>query len=312
MAEDFRVKTSWRSSGKRRRLKRIAGLEGVQAIEDLWSYCASERPDGDLSGLTDDEIADECPDWDRSGAELVAALREARLIDGEPGRYRIHDWQDHQPYVTGEAERKGTGTYAAHCRWHTGPEGKPSDACDYCKDASNATHASHDASNASHAKRNAPTYLPTYLPERDDRARGNLESGGEVEEGGDEVLTPAEIEAIGYPRYGALAGKGLIAMRKLGDVRRHELDDAMRTEGKSWAYCAKVIASMREEAAKPRAPPGAPRSRAGPGGQRSAFRDATERALAWAQEEDAKDAADRFSPPHDPPAGLLPAEGGRR
>lgn len=68
----------------------------------------------------------------------------------------------------------------------------------------------------------------------------------------DKPLAQNELEAIGFKRLGALAGGGGAAMAQLGEVYRHELDDALKTDAKSWKYVAKVIASAREQAAKPK------------------------------------------------------------
>lgn len=158
--EDFRVKTSWRTSRKRKMLRASHGVEAVLAIEDLWSYCAAERVDGVLSGLTDEDIAAEC-DWPIGDAEsLVSRLVELRLLDGVSGDYRIHDWHEHNPYVSGGRARSEKAQHAAHARWHKEQADKD---CPLCKP--NALALPDDASGMLLASSgNAPSLPPTIPP----------------------------------------------------------------------------------------------------------------------------------------------------
>lgn len=97
MAEDFRVWTSWASHWKRKRLRRALGPAGESAILCLWGYAASShnRADGDLSGLANEDIADQA-DFEGDPDTLVTTLVDCKLLDGSPGMYRIHDWESHQ------------------------------------------------------------------------------------------------------------------------------------------------------------------------------------------------------------------------
>jgi hypothetical protein len=171
--EDFRVKTSWRTSRKRRRLKRLLGADGVLAIEDLWSYCAAERTTGDLSGLTDADIEDEV-EWCGEG-DLVPALVGCGLLDGESGSYQIHDWGEHNPYVATGNPRSEQAAKAAHARWH---KGKPVSSCIYCTaDAQAMLQQCSSNADAMLIPKTAmpisktamplPTYLPTLQPTND-------------------------------------------------------------------------------------------------------------------------------------------------
>lgn len=116
--EDFRMYTSWRRHRKYRRLRRELGGDGVLAIEALWAYAADMRPDGDLSGMSADDLADEAG-WPGDPARLMAVLTssEVRLVDGEPGSWRIHDWAEHQPYVVNHGKRVTKARRAAEARW---------------------------------------------------------------------------------------------------------------------------------------------------------------------------------------------------
>jgi len=104
--DDFRVKTSWATSRKRRHVESKLGASGVVAVIDLWAYCARERTSGDLSGLTDVAIAAEAG-WQGDVTDFIAALTapDFELLDGAPGARRLHDWKDHQPWIAGHEAR---------------------------------------------------------------------------------------------------------------------------------------------------------------------------------------------------------------
>lgn len=91
------------------------------------------------------------------------------------------------------------------------------------------------------------------------------------------------MQEIGFVKYGQLGGVMISRVGKLCPIMAWEMRDAMSTNGKSWAYFAKVVESIREENAKPKPPPGQNRKQT-----RSTFRDVTEEAMKIAIEEDAK------------------------
>lgn len=170
--EDFRVKTSWRTSRKRRRLKRLLGADGVLAIEDLWSYCAAEKESGDLAGMSNDDIADEVA-WEGDPDQLVEAFVSCGLLDGGPLEYRIHDWEDHNPYVATGEGRSERAAFKAHVRWHE-MRGMEKAGCKWCEGAlpPDAAGIADDAAGnadacsgiADDAAGNAPSLLPTSQP----------------------------------------------------------------------------------------------------------------------------------------------------
>lgn len=117
MAEDFRISTSWRTNRKRKRLMRDLGPAAVIALEDLWSYAAAERTDGDLCGLSAQDIADEV-DYIEDAQALVSVLIELRLLDKTDDGYRLHNWSRRQGWVAGESARAASGRASVHKRWH--------------------------------------------------------------------------------------------------------------------------------------------------------------------------------------------------
>jgi len=73
------------------------------------------RPDGDLSGMTAEDVELAC-DWSGDEGALVAALLSVGFLDGEEGGYAIHDWAEHQPWSAGAEDRKQSSAWAALCK----------------------------------------------------------------------------------------------------------------------------------------------------------------------------------------------------
>jgi hypothetical protein len=105
--EDYRVKTGWRNHPKRKKLARRLGSDGVLALYDLWEFCAESRTDGDLTGLSDEDIG-LAVNYPGDPSELVSVLVEVGLLERETNGLNdplnglfVHDWQDHNPWVAG-------------------------------------------------------------------------------------------------------------------------------------------------------------------------------------------------------------------
>lgn len=295
MAEDIRVRTSWRSSGKRRRLKRLGGLEAVKAIEDLWLYCGAERADGDLSGLSNEEIADECPDWEGDADELVGILRRARLLDGEPGYLCIHDWWDHQPHVTHGEERAQTASANAHTRWHL--EGKhaetPKEGCPLCE--SHAPHMRPHATACEPHSDRMPAQCsipPSIHPSGDE---------GSDLRNHDEAVQVVLDARLGLSRPGPTWEKKIAAMCPMP---RQRMLDAIEVTGSeadrpNWKY----LVTCLENGAHP------PERRARGSPNRSPFAETAREMSEWAKREDANDEARGVREADVPPQGQLPPAG---
>ena len=56
MNTDFRVSVEFFAHHKTKKLKKRLGSDGVIALLQLWSYAARLRSDGDLSGMSTEEI----------------------------------------------------------------------------------------------------------------------------------------------------------------------------------------------------------------------------------------------------------------
>ena len=114
---DARLSTTLPTHPKMKKMKRALGHAGPLGIIYLFLYVAAERPSGDLSGMTDDDI-ELAFDWDGEPGAFVAAAAAVGFLDGEAGARRIHDWDDHQPWASGAKERSDSARWAAFVQRH--------------------------------------------------------------------------------------------------------------------------------------------------------------------------------------------------
>ena len=103
MTGDYRIKIGFFRHHKTKRLKKEGGADAILALLQIWEWAAEQRPDGDLSGLSAEDI-DIVVDWD-SSMPLATLLSEAGFLDGDEGDYRLHDWAEHNPWVAESTRR---------------------------------------------------------------------------------------------------------------------------------------------------------------------------------------------------------------
>jgi hypothetical protein len=112
---DLRLHTGWPYHPKTRALEGRLGERGPLCLLKLWCYAADNKPSGDLSGMTDDEI-EMYAGWHGDRGGFVAALRSIRWLDGSV----LHDWQIEQPWAANRTERiesaRGAGRRSAEVR----------------------------------------------------------------------------------------------------------------------------------------------------------------------------------------------------
>lgn len=103
MTGDYRIKIGFFRHHKTKRLKKKGGADAILALLQIWEWAAEQRPDGDLRGLSAEDI-DIVVDWD-SSMPLATLLSEAGFLDGDEGEYRLHDWAYHNPWVAESTQR---------------------------------------------------------------------------------------------------------------------------------------------------------------------------------------------------------------
>ena len=117
MATDARIKTGLPSHPKTKKLVRRLGGDAGWRLVCLFLWAAAHRSDGDLSGMTDEDV-ELAVDWGGEEGAFVRTLVEVGFLDGEEGARTIHDWQEHNPWAAGSEARSEKAKWAALCKQH--------------------------------------------------------------------------------------------------------------------------------------------------------------------------------------------------
>jgi hypothetical protein len=118
MADDARISTAFPRHPKTVKLQRRLGAAGCWSLVCLFLWVADNRPDGDLSGMSDEDI-EIAAGWSGDSNAFVAALVAVSFLDGQDGVYSIHDWVEHNPWAPTWGERVAKAKKAAAARWET-------------------------------------------------------------------------------------------------------------------------------------------------------------------------------------------------
>lgn len=117
MATDARISTGLPSHPKTKKLMRRLGAAGALACVYLFLWAAANRSDGDLSGMSDEDI-ELAVDWTGDEGAFVQAMESVGFLDGAEGERVIHDWHEHNPWAAGSEARSEKSRWAALCRRH--------------------------------------------------------------------------------------------------------------------------------------------------------------------------------------------------
>jgi hypothetical protein len=160
MNTDIRIAVSFRDHRKRRELRKLLGPAAEIALVDLWLFAAESRPDGDLTGLTVEDIAKEAR-WDGEPKAFVDALIRAKFIEKRRRNLRIHDWKEHNFYAANIENRHRAAQKANHVRWLKKRGIECSDkSCPFCDRTPTRTPVRTKADSGSESDRNPPPPLP--------------------------------------------------------------------------------------------------------------------------------------------------------
>jgi hypothetical protein len=116
MADDARISTALPRHPKTVKLQRRLGAQGCWSLVCLFLWVAENRSDGDLAGLTPEDI-EIAAGWSGDSGEFVRALAEVRFLDGEEGSFLVHDWAEHNPWAANRGRRIEAAKQAANMRW---------------------------------------------------------------------------------------------------------------------------------------------------------------------------------------------------
>lgn len=101
---DIRLHCTFKGHRKRLRLGAWLGDKATDYLIDLWLSAAQERPLGILTGWDEKDIA--CAGgYPLDAKRFVEALTDCKLLELKDGVYRLHDWEEHQPWAVGAKER---------------------------------------------------------------------------------------------------------------------------------------------------------------------------------------------------------------
>jgi len=176
---DLRLALDFVDHPKAVKLRRRLGAEAVLSLLRLWAFAAQRHPDGLLAGVDDDDLEIAARWSDERAGELVPVLVELGFLEGPPQGRALHDWEEHQPWVSTAPQRTARARAAARARWGGGGEedegASPSDAarmqpaCSPHAASMLAASESDAASMPDRASSNAPLLTSPLLSRRDAR-----------------------------------------------------------------------------------------------------------------------------------------------
>jgi hypothetical protein len=128
VSSDARIATGLPAHPKLKKLRKRLGKDACWSLVCLFLWAADDRWDGDLSGLSDEDI-ELAAEWEGEPAVFVKTLAEVGFLEGSEGTFIIHDWKEHNPWAAARGSRRNNARKAAVVRWHRG-EGNVHPACD--------------------------------------------------------------------------------------------------------------------------------------------------------------------------------------
>lgn len=114
---DARISIGLPQHPKTKKLIKRLGDGAAWRLICLFLWAASNKPDGNLDGMTAEDI-ELAVDWPGEDGAFVAAMIEVGFIDGVEGRYTIHDWREHNPWAAGADARSEKARWLATCKHH--------------------------------------------------------------------------------------------------------------------------------------------------------------------------------------------------
>lgn len=118
MNKDLRLAIGFIDHPKVLKLEARLGFEGIKCLLRLWSFVATNKPTGELTGMDGEDVELSARWTGEPGAFFEAVTSDkCRWIDIVDGRLVMHDWEEHQGYVVHAPERRARAKRAADRRW---------------------------------------------------------------------------------------------------------------------------------------------------------------------------------------------------
>lgn len=114
-ATDARISVGLPAHPKTKKLTRRLGDSGPLHCIWLFLWAASNRSDGDLTGMTDEDL-ELAVNWNGEPDAFVQAMADVGFLEGPAGERRIHDWAEHNSWAAGAQQRSDKSRWAALCK----------------------------------------------------------------------------------------------------------------------------------------------------------------------------------------------------
>ncbi len=115
MGKDIRLSTQFIDHPKTKKMIKKCGYESVVCLLRLWCWCSSNRPNGVLSNMDDDDI-EIVSGWTGDDGEFLKYINGI-WVDENDGIYSLHDWEENQPWVFHSSDRSKKAREAAKKKW---------------------------------------------------------------------------------------------------------------------------------------------------------------------------------------------------
>ncbi len=171
MATDARIAVGLPQHPKTKKLIKRLGQAAAWNLVCLILWTASNRSDGNLSGMSAEDI-ELAADWQGADGEFVKALADVRFLDEEAGEFVMHDWHEHNPWAAGADLRSAKARWNAAKRHHGAAEADrlvpeyaaTRNAASNASSNARSTASSTVAAQAQHDSSNAPSPSPSPIP----------------------------------------------------------------------------------------------------------------------------------------------------
>jgi hypothetical protein len=114
---DARLNIGLPAHPKTKKLIKRIGTDGAWRMVCLFLWAASNKPNGNLSGMTAEDI-ELAVDWPGDDGVFVSAMLDVGFLDDDDGCYHIHDWREHNPWAAGADTRSEKARWLAACKHH--------------------------------------------------------------------------------------------------------------------------------------------------------------------------------------------------
>jgi hypothetical protein len=112
---DIRVRVGFFKHPKTVKLRRRLGGDGPLCLLALWAFARVNRIDGNLVGMSDEDI-EIAAGWDGTPGALTPALVDTRWLDGPQGERSVHGWEETQRWAMALCAMSEAGKASAEVR----------------------------------------------------------------------------------------------------------------------------------------------------------------------------------------------------